>query len=88
MGWLNNLKSRLIKRGWGKAIELLNVFKKHCPEEFEEWKKSGSTVLLKQSCLKFKSWHIYKHRSDNLPFENDVDAIDSCWRKLVGGNDD
>lgn len=83
MGWLNNLKSRLIKNGWGNSIELLNLFQKHCPLEFAEWKKTGSTILLKQSCLKFKMWSIYNTRTDNIPFENDIDAIDSCWTKPI-----
>lgn len=81
MGWLNNLKSRLIKKGWGDAIELLNTFKRQSPLEFEEWKQSGSTVYLKQSCFRFRMWSMYNHRKDPLPFENDVDAIDSCWTK-------
>lgn len=81
MGWLNNLKSRLIKNGWGNAIELLNYFKRFSPLEFEEWKKTGSTILLKQACWKFRMSSIYNHRTDKLPFENDVDAIDSCYTK-------
>lgn len=81
MGWLNNLKSRLIKNGWGNAIELLNTFQRQSPLEFEAWKQSGSTVYLKTSCERFRNWSLYKHRTDPLPFENDVDAIDSCWKK-------
>ena len=80
MGWLNNLKNRLIKRGWGDAIELLNLFQKHCPKEFEEWKKTGSHILIRDSCEQFKSWAMYRNQNRPLPFENDIEAIGACWR--------
>lgn len=82
MGFRNNLKSRLIKKGWGEAIELFNCFEKHCPKEFEEWKKSGDTILLRDSCEKFRNWAIYNSRTGNLPFENDVYAIDACMAQM------
>ncbi len=88
MGYLNNLKKRLINKEWGEAIGLLNLFHRHCPNEFEEWKKTGSHVLLRDSCQQFKSWAMYRNKNRPLPFENDVDAIGSCWRPLEKENND
>lgn len=88
MGYLNNLKKRLIKKEWGQAIELLNLFKHHCPNEFEEWKKTGSHVLLRDSCQKFKSWAMYKNSIRHLPFENDVEAIGACWKPTIKENNE
>lgn len=88
MGYLNNLKKRLIRNGWGEAIELLNLFKKHCPKEFEEWKKTGSYILLRDSCQQFKGWAMYRNQNRPLPFENDVDAIGACWMPNQDDNSD
>lgn len=84
MAWLNNLKSRLIKNGWGDAIQLLNTFHRQSPLEFEAWKQSGSTIYLIKSCERFRDWAMYRNNKTRpLPFENDVDAIDTCWTKPI-----
>jgi len=86
MGYLSNLRKRLINNDWGHAIELLNLFYKHCPNEFEEWKKTGSTVLLRDSCKQFKGWAMYRNQTRPMPFDNDWLAIDSCWKKTDNGD--
>ena len=83
MAWLNNLKKRLINNECGHAIDLLNLFHRHCPNEFEEWKKTGSTVLLRDSCQRFKDWGVCRNKTRPMPFDNDWMAIDSCWTKPI-----
>jgi len=85
MGWLNNLKSRLIKAGKSDSINLLNSIKKLHPREFEEWKKTGSHIILYTVCNRYAHYSIY-YDFDKL--ENDVEAIGNCWRPPIKENNE
>jgi hypothetical protein len=73
------LKTALLKAGWGDAIVLLDCLIKHEPAKLEKWVKSGSTVVLKDACWRFRTWSIYSHRLDPMPFDNDVYALDAAF---------
>lgn len=74
---LNAIKSSLLAKGWGNAIELLNCIAKHKPEALAEWLKTKSTITLMQAAESFRNWSIYNQRSESLAFDNDVYALDA-----------
>ena len=78
------MKSHLLKRDWGEAIELLDCLTKHEPEGLGKWLKSGSTIQLRRPCERFRDWSIYQQRLDPMPFENDVQAIEVARLRTTG----
>lgn len=79
---INKIKSVLISKGWGDAIELLNCMTAHNTEKTEKWLKTKSTLDLRDAAKKFEGWSIYSHRTSPLPFHNDVDALDAAIIKI------
>lgn len=77
-----DIKRELIRRGSGKAIELLETMSKLNPERFAKWLKTGGTIELRKIAAPYKNYSIYDQRNDRLPFFNDVCEIDSVWLKL------
>ncbi len=73
------IKTVLIQKGWGDAIELLNVIQKNNKVSFDKWLHSGFTTLLMDMAEPYKAWAIYANRTDVLPFFNDICAIDSAF---------
>ena len=72
------LKTFLLKRGWGEAINLLDCLVRCNPDGFDEWARNKSTTYLRRICEPYKGWSIYHQRNDPLPFDNDVCALDTA----------
>jgi len=79
---ITEMKTALIRRGSGQAIELLDVTIRDKPDSLKAWLKKGSTVELRRLAAPYKTYSIYDQRKERLPFFNDVCAIDSVWLKL------
>jgi len=71
------LKTSLIKRGWGDAIELLDCLIRLENKKYKKWLKTKSTLDLRAACERFRNWSIYDQRKGPLPFDNDVYALDT-----------
>lgn len=83
---ITEIKTALIKRGWGEAIELLDCVAKHNPAGLAEWLRTKSTTYLMQICEPFRNWSIYGQRNTPLPFDNDVYALDAVGSKAQQGD--
>ncbi len=82
---LNAIKSKLLAKGWGNAIELLDCIAKHKPDALAIWLKTKCTITLMQAAESFKDWSIYNQRPEALAFDNDIYALDAviCDREVA-----
>lgn len=76
---ITQLKTALLRKGWGSALELVDVLYRERPWAFQEWLKTGRTQDLMAISERYRTWSIYSHRTDKLPFDNDVYAMDTAW---------
>lgn len=82
---INNMKTDLIKRGRGFAIDMITMMERRAAKDeeyrisFKAWLNGkGSTILLRDVlCAPFKNSSPVKHLTCRLPFDNMWMAVDS-----------
>ena len=80
---LASLKACLIRKGWGDAIELLDIIKDHDQviygsSDFTNWLRDGGTLKLMNIVRPYKGLPMYEKRTGPLPFDNDFAALDAA----------
>ena len=77
--FVSRLKTVLLTSNWANAIDLVAAMERHQANEFSLWLASGSTIKLREIAEHWRKSSLYWQRNDPLPFENDIQAIDSAW---------
>ena len=73
------LKSRLLQKGWGDAIMLLDDMLRVEPEKTQKWFNNGSTLDLRDAAERFRNFTRYKESDQAHAFINDVWALDAAY---------